>query len=124
MSAHTRLGSFLKRKGLKEYITECAQRALQGNAPSGLLEYSFSIDESAKRILFKAEVERELSQDERDSLMVAETEVYADFGDDTLVETMIEVVPPGSSLDPLPGGVVFQRDQDGSRPLRKGPSTP
>ncbi len=45
--------------------------------------------------------------------MVAETEVCADFADDTLVETVIKVVPPGSPLNPLPGGVVFRREEDG-----------
>ncbi len=67
MSTHTRLGSFLKTKGLGEYISACAQRALRGNAPAALREYSVAFDKRAKRILLKAEVERELSQDERDA---------------------------------------------------------
>lgn len=101
---------------LYEYITACARQALQGQIPSPLRRYSFWFDEDEKRIVFKAEVEKDLSEDERESLAVAETEVYADsiFGDDTEIKTMIEIIPTEVPLHPLPNGVVFLRDGEAS----------
>ena len=62
--------------------------------------------------MLKAEVERELTEDEREDLAVAETEIYAAciFGDDTLIDTAVEVVPSGQALHPLPGGVAYLRE--------------
>ena len=49
-------------------------------------------------------------------LAIAETEVYADaiFGEDTKIETLIEVIPMGMPLRPLTNGVVFLRDGEDS----------
>jgi len=97
------------REELTGRIAASARRALQGQMPASLREYSFSFDRAAKHIMFKAEVEPALTEDERDDLLAAESEVYADFADDTQVETSIEVVPADLPLRPLPGGVVFLR---------------
>jgi len=97
---------------LPNWIAACARRSLRGHMPAPLREYSFSFDELAKRITLKAEVERELTEEERESLAIAEAELYADriFDDDTLIETKVEVAPEGTPLRPLPGGVIFSRD--------------
>jgi len=94
------------REELTGRIAASARRALQGQMPASLREYSFSFDRAAKHIMFKAEVEPALTEDD---LLAAESEVYADFADDTQVETSIEVVPADLPLRPLPGGVVFLR---------------
>lgn len=88
---------------LQDWIAACVRRALQGQAPAALREYSFSFDELAKRITLEVDVERDLTEDERESLAVVETEVYSDliFGNDTIVKTEIIVVYDGTQLDPL-----------------------
>jgi hypothetical protein len=95
-----------------EAIYASARRALRGQTPASLLEYSFSYDPVSRKILLKAETARTLTEGERDDIQVAETEIHADFWDALEVETVIEVVPPGAPLNPLPGGVVFRRDED------------
>lgn len=94
------------------HTTASARRALLGQTPSPLRAYSFALNEDAKQVTFKAEVERELTEEERENLAVAETEVYADgiFGDATEIETVVEVVPLGRPLHPLPGGVAYLRE--------------
>ena len=101
-----------KPRSLPDWIMASARRALLGQTPAPLREYSFAFDESAKRIMLKAEVERELTEAEREDLAVAETEMYADriFDDATDIETMIEIVPLGQPLHPLQGGVVYLRE--------------
>lgn len=101
---------------LYEYITACARRALQGQIPSSLRRYSFSFDAADKRIVFRAEVEKNLNEDELENLAIAETEVYADsvFGDDTKIDTLIEIIPMKAPLHPLPNGIVFLRDGEES----------
>ncbi len=64
---------------LQDWIAACVRRALQGQAPAALREYSFSFDELAKRITLKAELEWDLTEDERESLAVVGTEVYSDL---------------------------------------------
>lgn len=97
---------------LPGWIMASARRALFGQTPAPLREYSFTFDEGAKRITLKAEVERELTETEREDLAVAETEMYADriFDDATDIETLVEVVPLGQPLHPLPGGVAYLRE--------------
>lgn len=119
MTDRGRLGSFLKNVDVYSYIMRSAKRALGGQTPTALRQYSFSCDEVAKTILFRAEVERELTEDEREDLAVAETEIYADFADDTLVETVVEVVLLGMPLHPLPGGIVFLREGEHAPQLPK-----
>jgi hypothetical protein len=71
-----------------------------------LRKYSFSFDELAKRITLKAEVERDLTEDERESLAVVGTEVYSGmiFGNDTIVEAEISVVHDGNTTRSIGGG--------------------
>jgi hypothetical protein len=110
MTEQTHLGWFLTNTNLPDYITSCAQSALRGQTPAPLREYSFAFDEIAKRIALKAEVERELTENEREMLAVTETEIYSDFADCTLVETEVVVVPLGQPLRPLRGGVAYLRE--------------
>ena len=105
-------------RNLTDWIKACARQALLGQTPEVLREYSFAFDEAAKRIMLKAEVDRELNEDKREDLAVAETEVYADgiFGDETKIETIVEVVPLPQPLCPLPGGVAYLRDSGNATP--------
>lgn len=95
-----------------EAIHASARRALRGQTPASLREYSFSHDPASRKILLKVETARALTKEEIDDIQVAETEIHADFWDAREVETVIVVVPPGAPLNPLPGGVVFRRDED------------
>ena len=99
-------------RNLPGWIMVSAQRALLGQTPAALRGYSFAFDEDAKRITLRAEVERELTEAEREDLAVAETEMYAEriFDDATDIETVVEVVPLGRPLHPLPGGVAYLRE--------------
>jgi hypothetical protein len=91
-------------------IVASAKRALRGQTPASLREYSFSYDPVSKKILLKAETERTPTEQELDDLQVAESEIHADFWDAAEVKTAIEIVPPGAALNPLPGGVIFRRE--------------
>jgi len=93
-------------------IIACAKRALQGETPTRLLQYSFQFDKVTKIIVFKAEVAEHLTEDESESLAAIETEIYADyiFGDDTQIETRIEVVSKGAPLNPLSGGIAYRKE--------------
>jgi len=53
-----------------------------------------------------------LTEDESESLAAIETEIYADyiFGDDTQIETRIEVVSKGAPLNPLSGGIAYRKE--------------
>lgn len=110
MADKAKLGSFLKNVSLQDYIIASAKGALGGQTPNALRQYSFSFSEQDKSILFKAEVDRELTKEERSDLSVVETEIYSDFADGTMVETIIEIVPNEMPLHPLSGGVVYRRD--------------
>jgi len=98
-------------RSLPDWITASARRALLGQTPAPLREYSFAFDEDIRRITLKAEVERELTEAEREELAGAETEIYAEriFDDATEIETVVEVVPLRQPLHPLPGGVIYLR---------------
>lgn len=91
-------------------IVASAKRALPGQTPASLREYSFSYDPVSKKILLKAETERTPTEQELDDLQVAESEIHADFWDAAEVKTVIEIVPPGAALNPLPEGVIFRRE--------------
>lgn len=97
---------------LSERIIAYAKGALTGQTPVPLRLYSFDYDAAEKTITFKAEVARELTESEAEDLAVVETEVYADciFGDDTQIETRVEIVPEEVPLRPLHGGVVYRKD--------------
>lgn len=97
---------------LPDRIAVFARRALLGQLPAPLRAYSFDFDETSKRITLRAEVDRELTEDEREDFAVAETEIYAAciFGDDTLIKTVVEVVPLDQPLCPLPGGMAYLRE--------------
>ena len=86
----------------------CERRAGRSNiqSPQRILVFFREVE---KQVLLKAEVDRELTETERENLAVAETEIYSEFGDDTLVETFVEVVPFGQPLRPLPGGIADLR---------------
>jgi hypothetical protein len=55
-------------------IVASAKRALPGQTPASLREYSFSYDPVSKKILLKAETERTPTEQELDDLQVAESE--------------------------------------------------
>ena len=112
MNSKRRVGSFLGDIDLGGYMVSCARRALRDQTPNTLRQYSFSVDHGKNLIRFKAEVDEELTEAEAEELAVVETEICADFGGDTLVETRIVIVPVGQALQPLPGGVVFTRNRN------------
>ena len=60
--------------------------------------------------MFKAEADSTLAEEDTEKLAVIATEIYADFGDDTLISTVVEVILSNSELSPLPGGVAYSRD--------------
>lgn len=109
MTDESRLGWFLKDCSIQEYILLGAQRALGGQTPDILRQYSFSYNEYNKTIIFKAEVERELTEDERECLDIVETEIQADFPDNTMVKTVISVIKIENELQPLSGGIAYHR---------------
>ena len=94
-----------------------ADRGLLGQIPEPLRAFSFSFDQSIRTIWLRAEVDRELSEDEREDLAFSESEIAADNVLDphspldqwTQTELAVVVVPPDQPLDPLPDGVVFLR---------------
>ena len=95
------------------HIALSGRNLLVGQTPAPLRAYSFSFDEARRTLIFKAEVDQELTEDEREDLAVTETEIDCQdvFGEETLVETtVVTVVPVGQPLDPLPGGISFLRD--------------
>lgn len=89
-----------------------ASRALCGQTPAPVRAYSFQHDVDAEIFILKAEVDRELTEDEREDLAVVETEIWTDmFLDSTIsTETMVVLVPFGESLDPGKDGIVYLRD--------------
>ena len=99
-------------------ILYSADRGLSGYVPAPLRAYSYAFDQSERTIWLKAEVDRELDEDEREDLSVAETGVIADnvltphapLNASTMVELAVVVVPPDQPIAPLPGGIVFLRD--------------
>ena len=102
-----------KPRDMAKWINASAKVALLGQTPVPLRQYSFALDERARRITLKAEVDRPLTEAEREDLEMAESELYAErFFDDeeTLIETVIEVVPPPHTLSALQGGVIYNRD--------------
>ena len=86
-----------------------AKRALGGQTPSTLRAYSFAIDHERKRILLRAHFGEEPSEDDLEAISIVETEIDADFLDHFEGETDTEVVAPGRSLSPLPGGIASLR---------------
>ncbi len=98
-------------KNYCEHIMWSARRALGGQTPIALRQYSFSFEDATRSIVFKAEVERELTEDERENLEVAVTEVYADFYEDMQIDTVVAIVPLGHPLHLLPDGIVFSRER-------------
>lgn len=93
-----------------------ACRAMDLELPLPLRAYSFSFDRDAQTIWIKAEVDRELDEDERENLSCAETVLYSDEilswvdrKKGTTIHTQVSVVPAGRPLDPLPRGIAFLR---------------
>lgn len=94
-------------------ILHSADRGLWGQVPGPLRAWSFSFDEIARLITFKAEVDRQVivEDDDWEDLSFASGEVSAELllGEGTQVDMEIVVVPLDQPLDPLPDGVVFLR---------------
>jgi hypothetical protein len=83
-----------------------AQRALLGAVPKTLREVSVELQGSVLR--FRAVFEQEPSDDERELLSVACTEIVADYPDVHDVQDEYVVVPPPAKPMPL-AEVVFRR---------------
>ncbi len=84
-----------------------------GAGSSPLRAWSFSFDEIARTITFRAEVDTEVivEDDNCEDLSLAGGEASADLllGEGTQVNMEILLVPSDQPLDPLPDGVVFLR---------------
>lgn len=95
-----------------ESLAWYASRALCGQTPVPVRAYSFQHDIDAEILILKAEVDRELTEDEREDVAVVETEIWTDmFLDSTIsTETMVVLVPFGESLDPGKDGIVCLRE--------------
>lgn len=92
-------------------IGTAARDELELRAPSAVRACSFSFDERAEHITFRAELDRELTDDEDHALWVAAIEVhtYSIVAEDAYIEMLTEIVPLGEPLRPLPGGIAFLR---------------
>lgn len=92
-------------------ILHSADRGLWGQVPGPVRAWSFSFDEIARLITFKAKVDKKviLEDDNWEDLSLASGEAAADLllGEGTQVEMEILLVPLDQPLDPLPDGVVF-----------------
>ena len=93
-------------------IRSSAKRALSGQTLEPLLQYSFSYSFLGRKLLIRAEVERELSEDEHEKLEVAVTEIYSDFWPDFDITMIVDIVTE-AALKALPDGIVYRRDVDG-----------
>ena len=99
-----------EKERLAKAICGSAKRALQGQTPTTLRAYSFSLDIPAKRIYLRAHFSEEPSEDDLEAISIIETEIDADFLDHFEGETDTEVVAPGRSLSFLPGGIAYLRE--------------
>jgi hypothetical protein len=87
-----------------------AKRALEGQTPKNLRAYSFAIDKHRKIILLRAHFAEPPSEDDMEDISVVETEIDADFVDEFVGETDVEVSPVGTPLSFLPGGIAYLRE--------------
>ncbi len=103
----------LSRADATEGILLSADRGLWGQVPVPLRALSFSFDDLAYGITFKAEVDKEIivEDDDWEDLNFVRGEIGSDelLGPRTRVEMHIVLVPMGQPLDPLPDGIVFLR---------------
>ena len=102
---------------LVDDISWCVDRALRGKVSMSLRALSFLFDVPSQIIILKAEVDRALSEDEREELRAVESEISADnvlatgpsLRNQTATKLVVAVAPPAQPLDPLPDGVAFLR---------------
>lgn len=84
-----------------------AQRALRDQTPEALLAYSVDIDIPRHLLRLRAHFAAPPSENDLDDLDSIEGEIFADYVDDTFIETEIEIVAPGREMQPLPGGLAY-----------------
>jgi hypothetical protein len=89
-----------------------AKRALEGQTPKSLRAHSFAIDKHRKIILLRAHFAERPSEEDMENISVAETEIDADFVDQFVVETGVEISSVGTPLSFLPGGIAYLRDDE------------
>ena len=107
----------LSREGILVTIQLSADSGLSGYVPNSLRALSFAFNQDVRTVWLKAEVDRELTEDEWDDASEAETMVAADdvfmsgppLNEHTMTDFTVMVVPPDQPLDPLPDGIVFLR---------------
>ena len=89
-------------------------RALHGNTPEPLRAYSFHLDLLEHTVTLKAEVDRPLTEDERETLLIVESEIVADVApdDSILFRTTIAPTAPGQLLDPARDGIALLRESE------------
>jgi hypothetical protein len=87
-----------------------AKRALGGQTPASLRAYSFTIDKGRKIIRLRAHFAEPPSEDDLEDISIVETEIDADFLDEFVGETDVEISPVGTPLSFLSGGIAYLRD--------------
>ncbi len=98
-------------------IAPAARSALEGQTPDSLLAYSFDLWEEPHTVLLKAHFEGLPSMDDIETMNSVEAEISADFPDDFLTRTELQIVMPWQKPVLLPGGVAYSRAataEDGS----------
>lgn len=83
-----------KNKKTLDRLCVCLQIGLQGQTPSNLRAVSCS--ENGPEFFIRAHFDSAPSEDEAEEISCVETEVYASFPDDTLIETDVEVAAVGT----------------------------
>lgn len=91
-----------------DFLCICLKVGLQGQTPPNLRAVSFA--EDGNKLFIRAHFDSAPSEDEADEISCVETEVYASFPDDTVIETDVEVEEVGTPLHFLAGGIAYLRE--------------
>jgi hypothetical protein len=83
---------------------------LGGQTPASLRAYSFAIDKGRKIIRLRAHFAEPPSEDDLEDISIVETEIDADFLDEFVGETDVEVSPAGTPPSFLSGGIAYLRE--------------